>query len=91
MRQDVAGSGNPGPGNLGSLTRESLGTEVSDDLSDDFEVADYCVLGFPVANELLAPLGSVFAYALQSVGEMSQEDLAVFHSGRASARTRSRK
>jgi hypothetical protein len=46
------------------LARESLGTKVSDDLSDDFEVADYSVLGLPVANELLAPLASVFAYAL---------------------------
>jgi hypothetical protein len=64
MSKDVAGASNPGPRNFGSLARESLGTKVSDDLSDDFEVADYSVLGLPVANELLAPLASVFAYAL---------------------------
>lgn len=55
MRQDIAGTGDSGPGNLRSLARQGFGIKVSDNLPDDFEVADYSVLSLAVARNCSRP------------------------------------
>lgn len=91
VRQDVSGTRDSAPGNVWPSGREGLGAEVSNYLTHDFEISDHRVLGLAVTNKLLAPVSRVFAYPLQTVSKMSEEYLSVLHSGRASARMRSRR
>ena len=70
MRQDIASTSDSGPRNLRSLLGKAIGAEITDDLPDDFEIADHRILSLAVVHELLAPVRRVFADTLQTIREM---------------------
>lgn len=67
VREDVAGTGDSDPGNLGASGGEGFRAEVADDLADDFQIANHRVLGLAVGQEGLVALDGVFADSRQAI------------------------
>lgn len=88
--QDVSVGRDAPPGNLCMLSPE-VQRQISDRLANDLQILDGRILHHGVRKEHAPARSDVGLDSGNGVPSVSEEDCSVFHSGRASARTRSRK
>lgn len=90
VNQDVLEPGDAPSGNLRVLPSQ-IERQISDCLADDLQVADNRILHHGIRKERASASGGVGLDSGNGILDVLEEDGGVFHSGRASAKMRSRR